>query len=223
MNNKEIAAKLLKLREERMTAFIMTGQLQEELGFEGYAEALRQRWIQPDEEASGMVVVSNDLNRVAEMRELAEQYKDECKSKCDKCGKTKCSCDGECGACKGNKCVCNSKQSTREAANLAVAHATRTRMSLDEIATLGLGNTPDTPTATTPAAPAVNRVNVAGQDQPIDVGTDVNVVENGKTYTGKISQVKPDGKLQISFGADKPVNVRDYDKSEVSTAATKRL
>ena len=232
MNIKEIAAKLLKLREERMTAFIMTGQLREELGFEGYSEALRQRWIQPDEEGSGMITITNNLGKVAELRELAHQYAQECKDRCGSCGKNKCACDGRCDSCKGEKCTCacESTQPVREAANYALAHAGRTKMTLAEAATLGLGHQQDQAgmpivgisQQTAPTAPAsINKPDPAAPSRPqtLSIGSDVRVVENGKTYVGKVSQVKPDGKMQISFGGEKPATIRDYDKSEVSPAA----
>lgn len=229
MNIKEIAAKLLKLREERMTAFIMTGQLREELGFEGYSEALRNRWIQPDEEGSGMITITNNLGKVAEMRELAHQYAQECKDRCGSCGKNKCACDGRCDACKGEKCTCESAP-VRESASFALAHASRTKMTLAEAATLGLGHQSDTAGTpivgisqqSTPTAPAaISKPDPAAPNRPqaLSIGSDVRVVENGKTYVGKVSQVKPDGKMQISFGGEKPATIRDYDKSEVSPAA----
>jgi len=55
-----------------MTAFIMPGELREKLGFDGYAEALRRRWLLADSEQSGMVQVTNNLNVVEEIRQIAE-------------------------------------------------------------------------------------------------------------------------------------------------------
>ena len=235
MNIKEIASKLIGIRENKMSSFIMSGQLREELGFEGYGEALRRRWIMADMEGSGMIQITNHLGTVAEMRELAEEFAKECKDRCGSCGKNKCGCSGRCDSCKGEKCTCTneSKQPVSESAHLAVAHAMRTKQTLDEIATLGLGRQPDsagTPVAglgatSAPAAPAagapISRPDPASPTRPqsLDIGTDVNVVENGKTYAGKVSQVKPDGKVRISFGGEKPSAERDYDKSEVTPLA----
>lgn len=333
MNIEEIAAKLVAMRETQMTAFVMTGVLREELGFEGYGEALRRRWIQADEEMSGMVQITNNLGVIAEMRALAEEFKLKAKCKCNgetcKCGckEGKCSCPGEksmesiisemmdvgiprtpvpsgpvttwerflprlqqyfrtdpqvaknaqsigvtpdelfkqheaemrkqfektmtrrrAGGMSpvespgyGQSPIENPDypmESLREAAHmLAQGHAFRQKQTLAEIATLGLGRQPDsagTPIvglgaqSAQPAAPAatapVQAPNPASPSSPqmLGIGADVRVVEAGKTYVGKVSQVKPDGKMQISFGGEKPANVRDYDKSEVSPADATR-
>lgn len=128
MNINEVAKRLLDLREKRMTGFIMSGVLREELGFEGYGEALRRRWIEADLEQSGMVTVTNNLAKVEEIRTLAA----ECKDRCGSCGKNKCSCEGRCDACKGEKCACESKQEslTETAHFFAQAHAFRRNASL---------------------------------------------------------------------------------------------
>jgi hypothetical protein len=60
----------------------------------------------------------------------------------------------------------------------------------------------------------------AGQeDMHREVGDSVVVTHEGKTFTGKVAAVGPDGKLKISFGAaSRPSVERDYDANE-----TKRL
>ena len=105
MSINEIAKKILHLRETKMTGFIMAGVLREELGFEGYGEALRRRWIMADMEQSGMVTISNNLGVIEDIRQLAA----ECKSKCGTCNKSKCDCEGRCDSCKGEKCTCESQ------------------------------------------------------------------------------------------------------------------
>lgn len=119
MTINEVAKKLLELREQRMTGFIMSGVLREELGFEGYGEALRRRWIEADLEQSGMVTVTNNLNTVAEIRSLAAEAKT-CTCKGGKEGECKC-------GCKEGKCTCESQQeSLSETAHFfAQAHAFR--------------------------------------------------------------------------------------------------
>ena len=106
MSINEIAKRLITLRETRMTGFIMAGVLREELGFEGYGEALRRRWIEADMEQSGMMTITNHLGTVAEIRQLAS----ECKEKCGTCGKASCKCDGRCDSCDGDKCTCESQE-----------------------------------------------------------------------------------------------------------------
>jgi hypothetical protein len=224
MNIKEIASKLIALRE-RMSAFIMSGELREQLGYEGYGEALRRHWITPDQEGSGMITLTNNLGTVAEMRQLAEEFVKEEGKECMFCHKKdgECTCK-KCPDCGKANCAC---ESLRETALLAQAHAQRSKLSLREIATMGLGN-PDrlgtqpaqpnvgqtpapNPPASTTAAPPVQ--------QPMNVGANVRVVQDGKTYVGRVSAVNPDGKFQISFGPDRPAVDRTYDKTEVTPVA----
>lgn len=123
MTINEVAKKLLDMREKRMTGFIMSGVLREELGFEGYGEALRRRWIEADTEQSGMVTVTNNLGMIEDIRKLAA----ECKDRCGTCGKNQCKCDGRCDSCKGEKCTCESVnlKESETAHFFAQAHAFR--------------------------------------------------------------------------------------------------
>lgn len=220
----EIAHKLIVIRETRMTGYIMSGQLREELGFEGYAEALRRRWILADEDASGMVTLSNNLGTVAEMRALAEEHE---KSKeCGVCHKTAdgCKCE-KCKDCGHAKCTCESKAAC-ESAILAQAHAFRAKPGLQEIATMGVGQTADHSTPVVGVGNAVPNPATQQQQQnqqppnrpgnaPVQVGTDVRVVQDGKTFAGKVAKVNTDGKYEVSFAADKPAVVRSYDHTEL--------
>ncbi|MGV0949095.1 MAG: hypothetical protein ACOYB3_00175 [Azonexus sp.] len=109
-----------------MTGFIMAGVLREELGFEGYGEALRRRWIEADMDQSGMVTISNNLGVIESIRQLAA----ECKDKCGTCGKASCKCDGRCDSCNGDKCTCEAQKPAQEAVSetahfFAQAHAFR--------------------------------------------------------------------------------------------------
>lgn len=138
MNINEIAKKILHLRETKMTGFIMAGVLREELGFDGYGEALRRRWIEADMEQSGMVTISNNLGVIEDIRQLAA----ECKDKCGTCGKSSCKCDGRCDSCNGDKCTCESQAPAQEAISetahfFAQAHAFR-RNAVGENAGMGV-------------------------------------------------------------------------------------
>jgi hypothetical protein len=233
MNIKEIAAKLIDMREHKMSSFIMSGQLREELGFEGYGEALRQRWIMADEDGSGMIQITNNLGAVAEMKRLAEEFAKE--EVCSVCKKEGCKCK-----CKGGKCVCKcttdeSVRSLRECAEIAVHHANRTKMTLAEIATMGLGRQPDsagtpvvglgaqsaqpsaTPAATTTAAADTSSAPSA-RPSALSLNSPVSIVQDGKSYVGKVSQLAGN-KIRISFTGEQPKNVRDYDASEVTPVA----
>lgn len=217
MNIKEIAHKLMALREG-MSAFIMSGQLREQLGFDGYGEALARRWIVADQEGSGMVQVTNALGTVAEMRQLAEEFLKEEGEECTFCHKkgSECTCT-KCPECKKANCKC---ESLRESAIVAQAHAFRNRPTLTEIATMGLGN-PDR-LGTPSAQPSVNTpppssTATASRKEPVNVGSSVRVVQDGKSYVGRIAAVKSDGKFEVSFGGpDKPAVQRDYDQTEVT-------
>ena len=380
MSINEIAKLILNLRENRMTGFIMAGVVREELGFDGYSEALRRRWIEPDMEQSGMVTISNNLNTVAEIRQLAA----ECKSNCGTCGKAECKCEGRCDSCKGEKCTCESKQEplSETAHFFAQAHAFRRNAAvgenevvgqpgapvadpaasaapvaepwspedeefygsrrgdlrrhfnsihagksaddiesewgkfepqlrghvhknffhpsgpmhsayrrlrgqsappmgapapqaarpdpglgvndsmevvaaklcesilgvsptdahtvsgshafrgqrIQEVATLGLGRTGDAPTTPVPGlgaqsaaptqrtAPQAQPAADPSRPQPVGIGQDVAVVENGKQYVGKVSRTLPDGKYEISFAGEQPPVRRSYDKTEVTSS-----
>jgi hypothetical protein len=50
----------------------------------------------------------------------------------------------------------------------------------------------------------------------VNVGSDVKVVQDGREYVGKVSQVKPDGKVAVSFAGEKPAAARDYDNTEIT-------
>lgn len=286
MNIKKIAHQLIALRE-RMSAFIMSGQLRETLGYDGYGEALARRWIMPDE-SSGMIQVTSHLSTVAEMRQLSEEYiseetctfchkvGDECKcQKCPTCKKANCACEsvkesekkvawttykegndvyhlddtgkrrkgeapkskpaepkpvkpsGETEFFTRKDWQVKSPPSARESAIIATAHAMRNRPTLTEIATMGLGN-PDRlgtqPSAMAPSQPITPSQQptsaTPAHKEAVNVGSNVRIVQDGKTYVGRISAVKSDGKFVVSFaGADKPAVVRDYDKTEVTPVA----
>jgi len=222
----------MAIREQRMSGFIMVGQLREELGFEGYSEAMRRRWILPDQEASGMVTLTNHLGTVAEMRALAEEHKNE---KCPKCHATmkEFKCDGEkCDGCGHVECTCDGKKLTSECAIIAQSHAFRNKPGLVEIATMGVGQTSDhstpvvgvgnavpNPSATQlPAQQAPARTGSA----PVGVGTDVRVVQDGKAYACKVAKVGQDGKYEVSFAAEKPAVQRTYDHTELQPVTDAR-
>lgn len=310
-----------------MTGFIMAGVLREELGFEGYGEALRRRWFEADMEQSGMVTITNNLGMIEDIRTLAKEFKAESHESTCKCGGKNCDCK-----CKedGSDCKCTSVKESETAHFFAQAHAFRRNASvgvnevvgdpegdmthgvpafgkrdrseefinarlpdlkrhfltsqkilayppeqrarlwneflpellqfsrtsplvkqlmasygdqpfesvplqdvnkLCEVATLGLGRTGDAPDMPVPglgassAAPTQRPPNQpmapasTAYQQPVSIGSDVAVVENGKQYVGKVSRTLPDGKYEISFAGDQPPVRRSYDKTEVSTSA----
>ena len=42
------------------------------------------------------------------------------------------------------------------------------------------------------------------KDEPRDVGSDVEVVDQGKTFKGKVKEVNPDGTYTVSFDGARP-------------------
>lgn len=71
MNINQVAKALVELRESSMSPLFYTGDLREKLGEEGLAEALRLRWMLPDEH-SGLLQITNSPGVLGEMRQLAE-------------------------------------------------------------------------------------------------------------------------------------------------------
>jgi len=67
-------------------------------------------------------------------------------------------------------------------------------------------NATSTPTSTSPSS---------GQPSPRDVGSEVKVVENGKTFQGKVEAKTDDGKYKVSFGGDRPAQEREYEETEL--------
>ena len=66
----EIAKAILE-RRNRLTHVIMPGEITAQIGPDGVAEALKQRWLVPDAD-SGFLCASNELAVVEAMRKIAE-------------------------------------------------------------------------------------------------------------------------------------------------------
>ncbi len=65
-----------------------------------------------------------------------------------------------------------------------------------------------------------NLVKLFEAEEP-KIGDDVSIVDNGKTYVGKLKAIA-NGKYQISFDpANKPANPKDYDKAEINFTGKK--
>lgn len=100
-----------------------------------------------------------------------------------------------------------------EATDLAMRHAQRR---IDEIAAPATGK--PAPTMGNPApAPAPSAPPPADPTKPsgFGVGDDVMIAQEGKTYTGKVASVTPQGRYRLSFGPDRPGMDRDYEANEV--------
>lgn len=193
MTTQEIA-RYIHERRLRASPIILPGEAIAIIGSEGLQEALDRRWLVPDHD-SGYLQVTGDMARVAEITETAA----------------------------AEPVV----ESTIEnaSAGLVMEHARRDgRGVIHEIAAPATGKpapgyTPTTPT-TTPAAAAAAPAAVnptAPRQVPANIGDDVTVAEEGRTYAGKVQSRDPQGGgVRISFGPDqRPPVDRSYRDDEI--------
>jgi biotin-(acetyl-CoA carboxylase) ligase len=112
-----------------LTSIVQSGELQAEIGAEGFAEALRRRWVVPDYAETGALQVTN----------LAAQIQE-----------------------------------------------------IEAVAAAG-------------AKPGV-----AGPgDQKLAVGDSVTVADGGKVVVGVVKEIRPDGRVVVSFGEQRPASGRN--------------
>lgn len=203
MNINQLAKTILDMREERMSAFIQPGHLIEQIGTEGYAEALRRRWLVGAEEAEGLMTVTNQLGIVNEMRELASECACEEKEEDDeKAGEETSEMERE-----ERKRAQGGHDRARadfheSASRIAINHANRPRV-LHELA-IGQPNQDLSGSSATPQK----------QADP-QVGNDVVVAAEGQTYPAKVASREPDGTYRLSFGQKKPGIEKKYRKEEL--------
>ena len=214
MNINQVAKALVELRESSMSPLFYTGDLREKLGEEGLAEALRLRWMLPDEH-SGLLQITNSPGVLGEMRTLAETCvkdgKDQCDGKADEEGDDK-------KEKKGKKPDFLAKLGLRKevpesysdaSRGLALGHHNRQHiveiMAPSQMRPLYTSSAPSAPTG----AP----------DEELGVGDDVFCTENGQSYSAKVASVDKDGKMSLSFGDKKPGGNRTaYDRKDLKLA-----
>lgn len=220
----EIAQVLLN-RRNAMNPVVMQGEMINALTAEGLQEALQRRWLVPDQ-SNGYLLVSQDMSKVLEMRELAEE--------CGKCpedlAKEKKEKDGEKKEEEWTKpwekpnesraySMQHSHRPLSELLSPATGHdsggaLTNTPASTSRFPGLSASSTPTTPPAR-PAAPAQS-IQPAGTNKA-GVGDDVMVVGKGagtseaQTFTNKITSAGG-GKVKINFGGR---DEREYPENEV--------
>ena len=223
MKTIEIAQSLLN-RRNAMNPVVMQGEMINTLGHDGLQEALQRRWLVPDM-SSGYLLVSQDMSKVLEMREAAEESKD-----CAKCKKST------------KDCVCpkdDDKEDTsekwtkpwerpQESHNFVTRHAER---NISELLSPGTGHdsgggltsgssptsaAPRQPVTPPPAAPtsAPQAVKPPGTNTP-GVGDSVAVAPKGgatesQAYTGVVTS-SANGMVKIKFGDTE----REYPENEV--------
>lgn len=188
MKHEQIAS-VLMARRNSMAPVLMQGDLQQSLGSDGMAEALRLRWVQPNMD-TGHLQITNNQNDVNAMRKLATE-----------------------------SVVAPPAPDAAHGIAMSHAGRRRTGQVISEVGSPGTGNSspgfspnppPPPPAKPTPPPPAP-----AEKSGGMGVGDNVMVAEDGKTYQGRVQSMKPDGKFVLSFGAAKPQRPRDYDKTEL--------
>lgn len=214
MNISEVAKTLVELREGSLSPLFYTGDLREKLGEEGLAEALRLRWMLPDEH-SGLLQITNSPGVLGEMRQLAETCvkdgKDQCNAKPDEEGDDK-------KEKKDKKPGFLAKLGLRKELPESYADASRglalghhNRQHIVEITAPSQMRRPGAPPP--PSAPT------GAPDEKLDVGDDVFCTENGQSYPAKVASVDKDGKMSLSFGDKKPGGNRTaYDRKDLKLA-----
>lgn len=193
MSTQKIAQFMVE-RRSRAVPVVTTGEVLSDIGSEGLQEALTRRWlvVSPD---MGLLQINTDMARVQEMVEAAGTP--------DKVVPT-------------NEC-----ESTGYSVAHALGHTQRINEGwLHEIGAPGTGKpgpTMGAPTPTAPIAPPAPRPSGAiEQSAEPTVGADVTVVEDGKTYTGKVAARSPRGQYKLSFDANnRPPVTREYAPDEM--------
>jgi hypothetical protein len=179
MNTQEIANALWTRRQQN--PIVMQGELQAQLGGEGFAEAVANRWVVPDYDTGGLTVTLNAAQ--AQSLEAAAKA---------------------------------THESVSESHDLALRHSGRTLM---EINAPGLGPNSGGAAMPRPPAPATPTTPITQQTKRPQIGDDVMVAEQGKSFTGKVQTMKPDGRYVLSFGNTKPPMDRDYGPDELRMVA----
>lgn len=186
----EIAKAILE-RRNRMTHVILPGEITAEIGPDGVAEALKQRWLVPDVE-EGYLCVSRDLGVIAEMRKLAEMKPEQ---------------------------YAPEALPVAESHDLAIGH---TKRRLNEVAAPMTGApSPGLASTGQPQAPQAPQPpqGVPGSDMP--VGTKVTVARQGRSSSGVIEKLLPDGRFQVGFPeGERPTGDPIFSKEEVSVMPT---
>lgn len=188
MSTQQIAQFMIE-RRSRSMPIVTSGEVLGAIGSDGLQEALTRRWIVPSPE-TGLLQVNTDLARVSEMVTAAG--------------------------------ITESVPQIVENASTAFAtsHAHRPLM---EIAAPGTGKPAPTlsnaTTASTPTAPTAPTAPTSAPRTPssdLNIGADVTIAEEGKTYTGKVAGRTADGRYRVSFGAaGKPPVNREYTPDEM--------
>jgi hypothetical protein len=199
---KEIATIILE-RRQRMNPTVMQGEMSTVLGEDGLQEALNRRWLVPNYE-SGYLQVANHGSVVEDMQAIAALP--DPTPEADNLGESRNVCQQH--AIRGRADI-------MEASVLSEIAAPATGRPSPGFVQASASSTPTAPAAPAPAAPAPAAPGaVAGNA----VGEDVSVVQDGKTYQGKIASVN-NGRYKLSFAGPARPQDRDYAQNEINRVA----
>lgn len=189
---KEVAQVVLE-RRHRPNPTVMQGEMLGILGEDGMSEAINRRWLVPSYD-TGYLQVTGELSKVQEMEEIA-QLPDPV-----------------------------IQETVLESSRFVVQHARRSLTEanvISEIAAPATGAPAPAMRISAPAASPAAAPNPA-DDALADVGDDVAVVENGRTFQGKIQSKGPTGRYKISFGAERPGMDREYEPNDFKRVSALR-
>ena len=189
-------ARALNERRHRPSPTITTGELLVSVGEAGMQEALQRNWLVPDLD-SGFLMLNTNAGKLAEITECAT---------CRKCTSLTCACTVDEAAPVGTAMAPSMRESW---AGVGVGTG-RGTVSTPTDSSSG-PSMPRTP-QTTPTAPKT--------DENPQIGDDVMVTEDGKTFTGKVSTLGQDGRYRLSFGSSKPRMDREYNSNEIRKLAS---
>jgi hypothetical protein len=198
---KEIATVILE-RRQRMNPTVMQGEMTTVLGEDGLKEALDRRWLVPNYE-SGYLQVANHGSVVEEMQAIAAMP--DPTPEPDTLGESRTVCQQH---------AIRNRADIMEASVLSEIAAPATGRPSPGFVQAAASSTPTTPQAAAPAA-AAGAAAAGGAVPASAVGEDVSVVQDGKTYQGKIASVN-NGRYRLSFGGPERPADRDYAQNEIS-------
>jgi hypothetical protein len=201
---KEIATTILE-RRQRMNPTVMQGEMNAVLGEDGLGEAIARRWLVPNYE-SGYLQVSPSGSVVEEMQAIAAMP--DPTPAPDTLGESRALCQQH--AIRGR---CDIGEATF-LSEIAAPATGRPSPGFVQAAAPGTPTTP-APAPAAPAAappPASPGGAAAGGNA---VGEDVSVVQDGKTYQGKVASVN-NGKYRLSFAGPARPQDREYGSNEIN-------
>jgi hypothetical protein len=193
--NTTVVARKLNERRLRPNPVITTGEILSSIGSAGMQEAMERHWLVPDYD-TGFMMVNMNAGKIAEVEEAC---------KCPECKKPDCACESL------------GKDTLTPAVAREMPHSMR-----ESWGGFGIGARQSSPAPAAPTAPPIMprpapaspTAAPAGAKAP-QIGDDVLVAEQGKTFSGKVSTVGQDGRYRLSFGTDKPSMDREYGPNEL--------